>query len=45
MDIGKIGYQLVKELLKPPIHLVAVSPGTIPEGSQFEEVFDSVDAA
>lgn len=45
MDIEKIGYELVKELLKPPIQLVAVTPGTIPEGSQFDELFDSVDAA
>lgn len=45
MDIENIDYQLAKELLKPPIRLVAVTPGTIPEGSQFEEVFDSIDAA
>lgn len=45
MDIEKLDYQLVKELLKPPIRLVAVTPGTIPEGSQFDEVFDSIDIA
>lgn len=47
MDIERVSYQLAKELLKPPIRLVAVSAGTLPEeaGIKYTKSFDSVDNA
>lgn len=47
MGAERISYQLVKELLKPPIRLVAVSPPgfSLPGKGQYEETFDSIDTA
>jgi hypothetical protein len=42
-----ISRELVRELLKPPIELVTISPGTLPEDAviKYGKVFSSVDDA
>jgi hypothetical protein len=47
MEVDEIGRQLVRESLKPPVQLLAVSPGTLPKeaGIKYEKTFDSVDDA
>ena len=47
MDAEQIGSELVRELLKLPVQLVAVSPGTLPEkgGIEYGKAFGSIDDA
>ena len=46
-EIVRISLELVNELLKPPIRLVAITPGTLPEeaGIRYREIFNSIDDA
>jgi hypothetical protein len=45
-SMAKADYELVKELLKPPLRVMGITPGTDqPEKPQFEEHFGSLEEA